>query len=63
MFTEAYLEPSRTNTMELISLRLNYILKTYLMPSNYLGGSFFYTTHSFAKKLTTVRTLGEKVFC
>ena len=26
-------------------------------------GSIFYTTHPFMKKLTTVKTLGEKVFC
>ena len=26
-------------------------------------GFIFYTTHSFAKKLTTVKTLEEKVFC
>ena len=26
-------------------------------------GSVFYTTHSFAKKLTIVKTLGEKFFC
>ena len=26
-------------------------------------GSIFYTTHPFVKKLTTVKTSGEKVFC
>ena len=30
MLTEAYLEPSRTSTMELFSLRLNHILKSTL---------------------------------
>ena len=30
MFTEAYLEPSRTYMMELFSLQLNHILKTKL---------------------------------
>ena len=44
MFTEAYLEPSRTSTMELFSLRLNHILKTYSVRSNCLLGSIFYTT-------------------
>ena len=44
MFTEAYLEASRTSTMELFSLRLNHILKTYSIRSNCLLGSIFYTT-------------------
>ena len=44
MLTEAYLEPSRTSTMELFSLRLNHILKTYSVRSNCLLGSIFYTT-------------------
>ena len=26
-------------------------------------GSIFCTTHSFVKKITTMKTLGEKVFC
>ena len=31
MLTEAYLEPSRISTMELFSLWLSYVLKTYLI--------------------------------
>ena len=31
MLTEAYLEPSRTSMMELFSLQLSHILKTYLI--------------------------------
>ena len=45
MFIEAYLEASRTSTMELFSLRLNHVLKTYSIRSNRLLGSIFYTTH------------------
>ena len=44
MFTEAYLEPSRTSTMEFFSLWLNQILKTYSIWSNCLLGSIFYIT-------------------
>ena len=43
MFTEAYLEPSRTSTIELFSLRLNHILKAYSILSNCLLGYIFYT--------------------
>ena len=61
MFTEAYLEPSRTSTMELVLLRLSHILKTYLIRSIELPlGSIFYATHPFVKKLTTVKISGEK---
>ena len=60
MLTEAYLEPSRTATMELFSLRLSHILKTYF--SKLPSGSIFYTTHSFVKKPTTLKTWGEKIF-
>ena len=45
MFTEAYLEPGWTSTIELFSLQLNHILKTYSLRSNCLLGSTFYTTH------------------
>ena len=63
MFTEVYLEPSRTSTMELFSLWLNHILKT-LNSINLPFGSIFSITHPFMKKLTTVKTLREKVlFC
>ena len=36
MFTEGYLELSRTYTVELFSLGVNHILKTYLVQSNCL---------------------------
>ena len=36
MLTDAYLEPSRTSALEFFSLRLNHILKTYLIQSNCL---------------------------
>ena len=61
MFTEGYLEQSWTSTMELFSLPLNQILKTYLIELPF--GSVFCTTHPFVKKLATVKTSGEKVFC
>ena len=35
MFTEAYLEPRRTSSMELFLLWLSRILKTYLIRSNF----------------------------
>ena len=50
MLTEAYLEPSRTSTMEPFLLWLSYILKTYLIDEIAFLGSIFYTTHSFIKK-------------
>ena len=63
MFTKAYLEPSRRSTMQLFftSAKLCFIniLNSIELPL----GSIFYTTHPFVKKLTTVKTLGEKVFC
>ena len=52
MLTEAYLEPSRTSTMELFSLRLSHILKTYLIDRIALS-SIFHTTQSLVKKRTT----------
>ena len=60
MFTEAYLEPSRTSMMELFSLPLN---QNVLNSIKLLLGCIFYITHFFAKKLTTVKISGEKVFC
>ena len=57
MFTEAYLEPSRTSTMELFSLRLNNTLKTYSVRSNCLLGSIFYTTR---EKTYNCENLGRK---
>ena len=55
MFTEAYLKPSWTSTMELFLLWLSHILKTYLIKLPL--GSIFYTTHPFVKKLTTMKSL------
>ena len=60
MFIEAYLESSQTSAMELFSLPLNHILKTYLIELPL--GSIFYTTHAFVKKLATVKTSVEKFF-
>ena len=37
MFTEAYLEPRRTSSMELFLLWLSHILKTYLIRSNFFS--------------------------
>ena len=52
MLTEANLESSQASTMELFSLRLSYILKTYLIAFK------FHFLHNSPKK-----TSGEKVFC
>ena len=62
MFTEAYLEQSWTSTMEHFFLWLSHILKTFNSIKLPLR-SIFYTTHPYMKKLTTVKTLREKVFC
>ena len=62
MLTEAYLEPSRTSAMELLSLPINHIIKLINLIELPLG-SIFYITHPFVKKLLTVNTLGEKFFC
>ena len=62
MLTEAYLEPSRTSTMELFSLRLSHILKTYLIRSNCLLRSIFYKTHSFVEKTFNSENFGRKSF-
>ena len=61
MLTEAYLEPSRTSAVELLSLPINHIIKLNLIELPL--GSIFYITHPFVKKLLTVNTLGEKFFC
>ena len=57
MFTEAYLKPSRTSTMEHFSLWLNHILKTYSIRLNCLLGSIFYTT---CEKTYNCENLGRK---
>ena len=59
MLTEAYLESSRTSTMELFSFWLSHILKMYF--SKLPLGSIFYTTHPFGKKPTT-ENFGRKSF-
>ena len=63
MFTEAYLEPSRTSTMELFLLRISHIFKKVLNSIELPLGSILYTTHPFVKRLATVKASGEKVFC
>ena len=63
MFTEAYLEPSQRSTIELFLLQLSGILKNVLNSIKLHLGSIFYKTHPFVKKLTTVKTSREKVFC
>ena len=63
MFTEAYLEPSRTSTMKLFFTSVKPYFKYVLNSIEFPLGSIFYTTHPFVKKLTTVKTSGEKVFC
>ena len=63
MFTEAYLEPRRTSTMEHFFTSVKPCFKNVLNLIELPLGSIFYTTHLFVKKLTTVKTSGEKVFC
>ena len=58
MFTEAYLEPSRTSTMEPLSLWLNHILKTDSVRSYCLLGSIFYTT---CEKTYHCENFGRKI--
>ena len=55
--TQKYLEPNQISMMELFSLWLSHILKMIELSL----GFFFYTTHSVMKKLTTLKTSGEKV--
>ena len=61
MFTEEYLEPSWTSAMELfftlVKPYINNILNLIELPLNCI----FYTTHSFVKKVTTVKTLEKKL--
>ena len=57
MHTEKYLEPNQISMMELFSLWLSHILKTIELSLGFI----FYTTHSVMKKLTTLKTSGEKV--
>ena len=62
-FTEVYLEPSRTSTIELFLTLVKPYFKNILNSIELPLGSTFYTTHPFVKKLTAVKTSGEKVFC
>ena len=59
MFTEAYLEPSRTSTMMFFSLPLSHILKTYLIRSNRLEVPFF-TQLTFCEKTYNSKNFGRK---
>ena len=63
MFTEACLEPSRTSMMKPFFTLVKSYFKNILTSIELPLGSIFYTTHPFVKKLTTVKTLREKVFC
>ena len=63
MFTEAYLKPIRTSTMEPFFTSVKPYFKNVLNSIEFPLGSIFYTTHPFVKKLTTVKTSAEKVFC
>ena len=60
MFTEAYLEPTRTPTMELFFTLVKPYFKNVLNSIKLPLGLIFYTTHSFVK---TLKTSAEKVFC
>ena len=63
MFTKAYLEPSQTYMMELFFTLVKPNFKNMLNLIELPSGSIFNTTHPFVKKLTTVKTSREKVFC
>ena len=56
MFTEAYSEPSFFTS---VRPYFKNVLNSIELPL----GSIFYITHPFVKKLTTLKTSGEKVFC
>ena len=56
MFTEAYLEPSQTSTVEIFLTLAELYFKNVFNSTELPLGSIFYTTHSFVKKLTTVKT-------
>ena len=51
MFIEAYLEPSRTSTMELFFTSVKLYFKNVLNSIELPYGSIFYTTHIFGKNL------------
>ena len=60
MLTEAYLEPSRTSTMELFFFRLGHALKTYLIWPNCL--KFHFSHNSPFREKTYHWKLREKKF-
>ena len=62
MFTEAYLEPSRTSTIKLFFTSVKPYFENVLNSIELPLGSIFYKVHPFVKKLTTMKTLGEKYF-
>ena len=53
MFTEAYLEPSRTSTMKVFFTSVKPYFKNLLNSIELPLGSIFYATHPFVKKPTT----------
>ena len=63
MFTEAYLQPSQNIFNQAFFTSVKPYFKNVLNLIELPLGSIFYTTHTFVKKLTTVKTLGEKFFC
>ena len=60
MLTEAYLKPSRTSTMELFSLWLSQILKTYLIRSNCFFRFHFLHSSPFREKTYNLENFGRK---
>ena len=58
-----YLEPSRTSMMKFFLTLVKPYFKSILNLIELPSGSIFYTSHAFVKKLTSVKTMGEKVFC
>ena len=63
MFTGAYLEPSQNIFNQAFFTSVKPDFKNVLNSIELPLGSIFCTTHTFVKKLTTVKTLGEIFFC
>ena len=61
MFTEAYLEPSQTSTMELFSFPLNHILKTLNLIELPLGSIFYAKLCIFCEKTYNCQNFGRKI--
>ena len=64
MLTDVYLEPRRISIyigafFTSVKPYFKNVLNSIELPLS----SFFYITHPFLKKLTTLKNLGEKVFC